>query len=308
MTNEQRHAPLVVAGVLTWNDTEMSEACLRALLASDYPNLRVVLVDNGSTEPCGQQLKRQFPQVELIELPENRGFAGGGNAFFRRALELEADYVQLIGNDCVLATDAISHLVSSLGERSKVAGASPLILYPGGETVQFYWATFDRDQCLHFHHEFGGRLDSRDWPTRESPFIPFICVMWHASILREVGLLDESLAMSWEDYDYCVRIADAGYKLLMVTQARAEHRSGGTTGRYSPYITYYLVRNRLICLFRYGTPGGILRASPKIIRTFIHQARVNGTDWARQRAMLLGGIDFLRGVRGTGRPPMRRKG
>jgi hypothetical protein len=304
----QERAPLVVAGVLTWNDTEMTEACLRALLASDYPNLKVVLVDNGSAEPCGRRLKRQFPQAELIELRENRGFAGGGNAFFRRSLELEADYAQLIGNDCVLAPDAVARLVGALEERPDVAGASPLILDPGGETVQFYWATFDRDECAHFHHEFGGRLDSREWPTRESPFIPFICLMWRARILREVGLMDESLAMAWEDYDYCVRVAAAGYKLLILTEARAQHRSGGTTGRYSPYILYYLVRNRLICLFRYGRPARILRAAPRILRSFIHQMRVNGTDWARQRAMLRGGVDFLRGVRGTGRPPTMRKG
>jgi GT2 family glycosyltransferase len=308
MTHAEARAPLVVAAVLTWNDTEMTQACLRALVESDYPNLRIVLVDNGSAEPCGRRLKQMFPQIDLIELPENRGFAGGGNACFRRGLELGAEYVQLIGNDCVLARDAIRKLVGAFEGRPEVAGASPLILDPGGQMVQFYWATFDRNQCMHFHHEWGVRLDSRTWPTRESEFIPFICMMWRARVLREIGLMDESLSMCWEDYDYCVRIADAGYRLLMATDARAEHRSGGTTGRASPYVTYYLVRNRLICLFRYADLTGVLRASPRIVRSFIHQARTNGFDWEKQRAMLLGFIDFLRGVRGTGRPPMTRKG
>jgi GT2 family glycosyltransferase len=293
---------------LTWNDTQMTSACLRSVFGSDYPNLKVVLVDNGSAEPCGQRLKQQFPQVDLVELSENRGFAGGGNACLRRGLELGADYVQLIGNDCVLDKDAISQLVGELEARPDVGGASPLILDPGGQTVQFYWATIDRNQCMHFHHEWGARLDSRSWPVRESEFIPFICLMWRASVLRQLGLLDESLAICWEDYDYCVRLADAGYRLLVVTSARAEHRSGGTTGRYSPYITYYMVRNRLICLFKHAPPMGMLRAAPWIIRSFIHQARTNGLDWDKQRAMLLGGIDFLRGVRGAGRPPTSRKG
>ena len=307
MIDQAARPPPVVAAVLTWNDTEMTAACLRSVFESDYPNLKVVLVDNGSAEPCGQRLKQQFPQVDLVELPENRGFTGGGNACLKRGLELGADYVQLIGNDSVLARDAISHLVRELEARPRVAGASPLILDPGGQTVQFYWATLDRDLCLHFHHEFGGRLDSRDWPTRESEFIPFICVMWRASVLREVGLLDDSLSICWDDYDYCVRLADAGYGLLIATDARAEHRSSGTIGRYSPYTTYYMVRNRLICLFRYGRPAGMLRAAPKIIRSFLRQMKLNGADWARQRAMLLGCIDFLRGVRGAGRPPISRK-
>jgi GT2 family glycosyltransferase len=301
-------APLVVAAVLTWNDTRMTSACVRSLLDSDYPNLKVVLVDNGSVEPCGRRVKEQFPQVDLVELPQNLGFTGGGNAGLKRGLELGADYVQLVGNDCVLARDALAHLTRELEARPVCAGASPLILDPGGDTVQFYWATFDRDECMHFHHEWGARLDSRNWATRESPFIPFICMMWRAKALRELGLLDESLSTCWEDYDFCVRVADAGYRLLVVTEARAEHRSGGTTGRYSPYIVYYMVRNRLICLFRHARPAGILRKAPRILRSFIHQMKVNGGDWGRQRAMMLGGLDFLRGVRGTGNPPASRKG
>lgn len=308
MNHQAARAPLVVAAVVTWNDTSMTAACLRSLFESDYPNLKVVLLDNGSSESCGQRLKQQFPQVDLIELPENRGFAGGGNLCLRRGLELGADYVQLIGNDSVLAKDAIGNLVRALEAQPKAAGASPLILNPGGETVQFYWGTINRNQCRHIHHDYGGRLDSRNWPTRESEFVPFVCMIWRASVLREVGLLDESLFVACDDYDYCVRVANAGYKLLVVGDAYAEHRSGGTTGRASPYVTYYTIRNRMTCLFRYATLGGILRGAPWVIRNFIHQIRVNGAHWDMHRAMLLGLVDFVRGVRGAGRPPVSRKG
>ncbi|HWA39378.1 MAG TPA: glycosyltransferase, partial [Burkholderiales bacterium] len=106
MTQAAAGAPLVVAAVLTWNDTEMTRACLRSVFASDYPNLRVVLVDNGSREPCGRRLKDEFPGLDLVELPENRGFTGGGNACLKRGLELGAAYVQLSGNDSVLAPEA----------------------------------------------------------------------------------------------------------------------------------------------------------------------------------------------------------
>lgn len=308
MTEPTASAPLVVAAVLTWNDTEMTSECLRSVFDSDYPNIKVVVVDNGSTEPCGKSLQARFPEIDLVVLPENRGFTGGGNACLKRGLELGAKYIQLIGNDAVLARDAIGHLVRELETRPSVGGASPLILDPGGKTVQFYWATIDRSRCMHFHHEFGSRLDGRNWPKRDSEFIPFICMMWRAEMVRNIGLLDESLSTCWEDYDYCIRVADAGYRLSMTAEARAEHRSGGTTGRYSPYILYYMVRNRLICLFRYAKPLSILRAAPWIVRSLIHQVRMNGMNWDRQRAMLLGGIDFLRGIRGAGRPPMVRKG
>jgi len=308
MSVQSSPAPLVVAAVLTWNDTEMTEQCLRSVCSSDYPNLKVVLVDNGSDVPCGRRLKEIFPQIDLVELPRNIGFTGGGNACLKRGLELGANFVQLIGNDVVLAQDAITQLVRGFEGLTRVAGVSPLLLDPGGETVQFYWGTFDRDKCMHFHHERGERVHSREWPNRESEFIPFVCMMWRADVLREIGFLDESLATCWEDYDYCVRVFDAGYKLYTITPARAEHRGGGTTGRYSPYVTYYLVRNRLICLFRYASALGLLRQAFWIARSFLYQARVYSSGPGARRAMLLGAIDFLRGVRGTGRPPVTRKG
>ncbi len=308
MNGQPTTAPLVVAAVLTWNDTEMTAACLESVLASDYPNLKVVLVDNGSAEPCGARMKERFPQIDLVVLPENRGFTGGGNACLKRGLELGAEFVQLLGNDVVIARDAITQLVRGFEGQPEVAGVSPLLLDPGGATVQFYWGSFDRDKGAQFQYERGERLDSRDWPTRESPFIPFVCMMWRAQVLRRIGLLDESLSTCWEDYDYCVRVADAGLRLLTVTPAHAEHRGGGTTGKYSPYITYYMVRNRLICLFRYASKMGMLRQLPRIIRSFAYQARVYSSSKEGRQAMLLGAIDFLRGVRGVGRPPTTRKG
>lgn len=308
MSDPAGGSPLVAAVVITWNDIEMTTACLRSLCASTYTNLKIILVDNGSVEPCGQRLKAQFPQVELLALPENRGFTGGGNAGFKRGLELGAEYVQLIGNDSVLDKDAVTCLVRALEAHPEAGGASPLLLDPDGETVQFYWATLDRNKAMHFHHEVPAPLDSRAWPSRESEFIPFVCMMWRARVLREIGLLDDSIAISCDDLDYCIRVANGGYSLLMATDARALHRGGSTTGRYSPYILYYTVRNRLFCLFKYGTPMGLLRSSPWVIRSFIHQMRVNGADWAKQRAMLRGAVDFLLGVRGLGNPPVSRKG
>ena len=73
-------------------------------------------------------------------------------------------------------------------------------------------------------------------------------------------------------------------------------------------MTYYLVRNRLICYFRHARPLGMLRALPWVLRSFIHHIRITGMNWDRQRAILLGGIDFLIGVRGRGRPPVNRNG
>ena len=85
--------PKVCVVVLTWNDTEMTRACLESVYRSTYQNFSVILVDNGSSEPCGQILKAQFPEIELIELETNRGFTGGSNVGLSRALNEKAEYI-----------------------------------------------------------------------------------------------------------------------------------------------------------------------------------------------------------------------
>ena len=72
-SDEPKAMPRVVAVVLTWNDTELTTACLRSVLASDYPDLRVVLVDNGSTPPRGPSLAAAFSEVDLVQLDVNQG-------------------------------------------------------------------------------------------------------------------------------------------------------------------------------------------------------------------------------------------
>ena len=94
--------PSVGAVVLTWNDTEMAGRCIETVLANDYPNTHVILVDNGSVEPCGEQLGKRFPEIEVLTLPKNQGFTGGSNRGMERALDLGHDYVLLLNNDTLL--------------------------------------------------------------------------------------------------------------------------------------------------------------------------------------------------------------
>jgi GT2 family glycosyltransferase len=122
--------------------------------------------------------------------------------------------------------------------------------------------------------------------------------MFRAEALRKVGLLDETLGTCWEDFDMCVRLSDAGYRILTFGNARAEHLHGQTTGRVSPYITYYMTRNRLICLFRHNPKSTLLRRAPYILRSFTWQLRGFGSDLDRYRAFALGVRDFAMGRRG----------
>jgi len=304
--------PRVVTVVLTWDDTEMAAACIESVLASDYPELDVVLVDNGSMEPCGERLKARFPEIDLIVLPENKGFTGGSNAGFERSFELGADYVQLIGNDSVVASTAISELVRVMEEDASVAAVSPLLFEPTGpdepRRVQFYYGELNRARATHRHFGTDVPYNSQTWPTRTAEFVPFVAVMIRCAALREVGTFDESLSTCWEDYDLCIRLADSGWRIAAGGPAHVIHRGSATTGRVSPYITYFNTRNRLICLFRHASADEILRQAPFLLRSFYWQVKRYGFgNWACHKALLQGAVDFLAGVRGVGHAPLERR-
>jgi GT2 family glycosyltransferase len=122
-------------------------------------------------------------------------------------------------------------------------------------------------------------------------------------------MFDESFSTCWEDYDLCIRFNDAGWPFITVGDAEVVHLGSVTTGRFSPYITYYSTRNRLICLFRYGHPVALLREAPFIIRTFFRQMKRYGIrNWACHKAFVRGVVDFLLGVRGACKVPLARSG
>jgi GT2 family glycosyltransferase len=307
---ESSRAPLVVAVIITWNDVEMTASCVESVLASDYRPLRVLLVDNGSATPCGEELRGRFPEIELLALPENRGFSGGANRGLAWALEQGADYIHLIGNDSTLARDAISRLVMALQSRPETGGASPLLLHAESvKRVQFYTGTIERNRARHIHHHENLPYASREWPTAQSEFVPFVAVMFRRQALEEAGMFDESFSTCWEDYDLCIRFNDAGWPFIAVGDAEVVHLGSVTTGRRSPYITYYSTRNRLICLFRYGHPLALLREAPFIARTFYRQiGRYGFGNWACHKAFVRGVVDFVFGVRGECKVPRVRSG
>ncbi len=306
--------PYVVAVILTWNDTEMTSRCIRSVQANTYPRKDVVVVDNGSRVPGCAPLKEAFPSIVPVQLPYNTGFTGGCNRGIERALKMGADYVFLLNNDTIVHEDAIGHLVDAMEARPDAAMATALLLYPGDDRrVQFHTGRLHRDVGRHTHAGDGEPLTEAFRGVVETEFAPACAVLFRRKALEEVGLFDEDLFTNWEDYDLCCRFQDKGWKLLTVGQAEVIHAHGQTTGRISPFITYFGTRNRLICLFRHGRKSAILRQAPFIARSFYWQVRGYGFDnWPAHRAFLKGILNFLLGVRGARGGPGdtrdRRKG
>jgi GT2 family glycosyltransferase len=300
--------PLVVAVVLTWHDTTMTTTCIESLHNSSYKNLKIVVVDNGSNPPGCPILKNRFPDIFTVQLSRNFGFTGGCNRGIEKAMELGADYVFLLNNDTVVDREAIPNLVDCMEGNPRLGLTSAILLNPGlPKTVQSFQGWIDKDKATIRRPGYNDPLADKYRQTVKSEFISACAILMRVKTIREVGLFDERLFTNWEDYDLCLRCANAGWELAVVGSAEVVHRRHQTTGATSPFITYFATRNRLICLFRHGKPLNILKNALFILRTFYRGIRAYGfSNLECHRAFLKAWCHFLLGIRGEGNAPANR--
>jgi GT2 family glycosyltransferase len=233
--------PLVVVVTVNWNRREDTLACLETLAGLTYLNRRFVVVDNGSTDGSAAAIKYKYPDIEQISSERNLGFAGGFNIGLRRALELGAAYVLILNNDTLAPPGLLEPLVAA-ASAPDVGVTAPIIVYAGDPT-QIWSAGAGRNHITLELTGNHGRSD-RLLAIVSREFVSGCAMLIKRSVLQQVGLLDERFFMYYEDSDYCLRLRQAGYKLLVVPAVCLRHKvSRSTDGSDSLSERYWMGRS-----------------------------------------------------------------
>jgi GT2 family glycosyltransferase len=249
--------PRVVTVILNWNQRELTLACLEVAGRSDYRNHRPLLVDNGSSDGSVSAVQDRFPGVACLEAGANLGYAGGNNLGLRRALELGADYVLLLNNDAFLAEGTISEMVQLMDSEPAAGAVGPTIVYDA-EPARVWCAgaglrlTDGHTWRLHAEQ----RVDDLAGSAVAVSLLSGCALMLRRAALEQVGLLDERYFLYYEEADWCVRAAAAGWRLLWLPSAIVRHRVAASSesaaaGRTPPRVTYYMTRNRMLFLSKH---------------------------------------------------------
>jgi len=130
---EADQKPKVAVIIVSFNSEPVIADCLHALLSSDYENIEVVVVDNGSRDRTRELVREKFPGVRLIQAGRNLGFAGGCNVGFEAT---DADIVVLLNDDAFVESDTISQMVSFLVSEPEAGVVGCKVLYPDGKKLQ----------------------------------------------------------------------------------------------------------------------------------------------------------------------------
>lgn len=243
--------PSVVVIILNWNNVPDTIECLRSFEGQDYPNYELLVVDNGSTDGSAAAICEAFPEVEILRLPENLGYAEGNNRGIAQALAADPGYLLLLNNDVVVDRSLVTELVAIAERDPSVGMTGPVIYhYDRPRTIFAAGSTLDWRRGDHAHL----LMDAEDaqWAAgeeragREVDYIVGTAVCVRRSVVEEIGLLDGRYYLNYEDIDWCVRARRHGYKVLVAPAGKLWHKVSSTLGQTSAANTYYMTRNGLL--------------------------------------------------------------
>jgi hypothetical protein len=242
--------PQVAIIILNWNGLKDTLACLASLSRLDYPAYEVIVVDNGSSDGSVAAIRSLYPQTMLIETGDNLGFVGGNNVGLEYAKARQADYALLLNNDTEVSPDFLSLLVEAAESDPKVGIVGPTIYYYAQPEVIWsagggidWWE--GETHMLGLNEVDQGQLGHSYRPV---DFVTGCTLLIKMPLIDRVGLLDPRFFAYYEEAEWCVRVSQAGFKILHVPQAKLWHKISLVARETSPQVHYYMTRNRLLFL------------------------------------------------------------
>lgn len=233
----------VAAVLLNWNGEADTSQCVTALQSADPPPQWIVVVDNGSA-PSSLSVVRKLRGVQVVELPENRGFSGGVNAGMEAAWRLGANSAWLMNTDAVPAVDCLRLLLAEVARHQAPALLSPVIYFAEEpERIQHYASSIDPATGLVDELQGAAQVSAALRAGKR-------LLLWGTALLipraaaQDIGPFDELMFAYGEDSDYCMRAHRCGIGAVCVDGARIWH-GNPITGPRRPHYYYYTARNVL---------------------------------------------------------------
>ncbi len=280
-------SPSLVCVVVNWNGWQDTLKCLDSLRVQDYPNLSVIVVDNGSTNESVSKIREAHPWVTLHETGENLGFPSGCNVGTRLAYAQGARWIWLLNNDTVAPPDTASRLVETALASPK-AGAIGAILYHLDEPAKVQaWGGGRINLQTAFVSHFTAPASFEPHNT----FFTGASLMVPRSICEEVGIFFEGFFMYGDDADLCLRIHRAGYAFVVAPNTAILHKVGGSNSSRSPMIDQYATSSAIRLLQRNADRPTLSIAVYLLLRL---SKRLLTGRWRNARAVLRGVSDCFR--------------
>ncbi len=237
------YLPTVTIILINYNGVDDTLDCLESLKEIDYPNFRIVVVDNNSSGDDVNIIKSKYADFisKIICSEQNLGFSGGNNLGIKYALENNSDYVLLLNNDTIVEQDFLSVMINKSNEYPEAGIITCRINYFDKKDVAWYSGGY-------ISKIKGSGFDLNLPQNSNDTFCSFASgcnLLIKKEVIEKVGLLDEKYFLYLEDTDYCARAIENRFKIFFTNETKIYHKVCSTTGKeFKNLPLYYSVRNR----------------------------------------------------------------
>ena len=225
--------------VVNWNGKGFISYCLEGLRKQTLRDFRTIVVDNGSTDGSTNFIKRKYPEIHVIPLPKNMGFAKANNIAIS---EVNTPYVGLLNNDAIPSPKWLESLVEAL-EKYPEAGmaASKMVFYSNPDRIDRAGDgyTIAGAGSLRGRGNDANTFDKEEWIFGASAG----AALYRTILFKDIGGFDEDFFLLYEDVDLSFRAQLAGYQCRYVPSAVVRHMATRSIGYDSPVSVYYGHRN-----------------------------------------------------------------
>lgn len=244
-------SPSVAIVILNWNGRHYLQQFLPSVLATEYDNLKIVVADNASTDDSLKFLQ-DYPQVDIIQLTANFGFAKGYNEALKK---IDAEYYVLLNSDVEVTPGWITPIINLLGSQKNFAACQPKILaYKNKKTFEYagaaggwldsYGYPFARGRIFDVCEEDKGQYDN----TSEVFWASGAALVIKAEVFHKFQGFDEYFFAHQEEIDLCWRMQIEGYSIFCCPQSVVYHVGGGTLPKGNSKKTFLNFRNNHIMM------------------------------------------------------------
>ena len=227
--------PLVSIVIPTKDKLELIRECITGLLhKTDYTNIEIIVVDNGSTDADACEYLREVdndPKVNVIAYPKKFNFSAICNFGASRA---SGSILCFLNNDIEIADPEWVDKILIHFQDSDAGAVGPMLLYPDGR-IQHGGVVLGMGGVagLRFSRKKMEEVPRRylDYPHEVSA-VSGACLFIKSDLFGEVGGFDETLKVSFNDIDLCLKVLDAGRRIIFVPTTRLIHHESVSLGRH----------------------------------------------------------------------------
>lgn len=256
----------VCAITLNLNQNEYSVKCIESLLKTEYTNLQILLIDNGSKKENYRELQKRLPKDDRIilhRLEENRGYVGGINYGLEEGAKLNPGYFLIMNNDTIIDTKSISELVCACKRHNNKAIVTGKVFYYDNKIIlQTVGDKFKNRRTLERFKIGRGEQDKGQYDKEEErDLIDDIFWLLPANLVEEIGFYSNWYGFGVEQADYALRAKNKNYKLIFTPDAKLYHKENATVGHKirTPFKVFWSIQGHLMLRWTYISKAAFIK-------------------------------------------------